>query len=184
MKPPKHMALREVWMPEWLKQLVIVAAGIGFIATLQADVAAADPVKARRAMMKENNAHVKAIVKYLKGHKNAKKESPLGTPGDVELRALAMGSLAKRLPGMFPKGTSLKDMPGKTRAKPEIWSQSDKFWAAANNLASWAKDLEMAAATGDKSIIAAATRGFVKATCGNCYKTFHGPKPKKKTRSS
>ena len=178
------MALREVWMPKWPKLFVLDAAGIGLIATLQADVAAADPVKIRRAMMKENNAHGKAIVEYLKGHKNAKKESRLGTPGDVELRALAMASLAKRLPAMFPKGTSLKDMPGKTRAKSEIWSQSDKFRAATNNLASWAKDLEMAAATDDKSKIAAAMRAFVKATCGNCYKTFHGPKPKKKTRSS
>ena len=75
-------------------------------------------------------------MKYLKGHKNAKKESRLDTPGDVELRTLAMASLAKRPPEMFPKGTSLKDMPGKTRANPEIWSQSDKFRAAANNLAS------------------------------------------------
>jgi len=172
------MALRVVWTPKWLKLFVLVAAGIGLIATLQADVAA-DPVKIQRAMMKENNVHVKAIVEYLKGHKNAKKESRLGTPGDVEL-----GALAKRLPGMFPKGTSLKDMPGKTRAKPEIWSQSDKFRAAANNLASWAKDLEMAAATGDKSKIAAAMRGFAKAACGNCYKTFHGSKPKKKNKSS
>ena len=58
MKPPKHMALRDVWMTKWLKPFVPVAAGIGFIATLQADVAAAEPVKVRRAMMKENNAHV------------------------------------------------------------------------------------------------------------------------------
>ena len=118
-------------MPKWLKLFVLVAAGIGLIASLQADVAAADPVKIRRAMMKENNAHVKAIVEYLKCHKNAKKESRLGTSGDVELRALAM-----------------------------------------------------AAATSDKSKIAAAMRGLVKATCGNCYKTFHGPKPKKKNKSS
>ena len=38
------MALREVWMTKWLKPFVLVAAGIGFLATLQIDVAAADPI--------------------------------------------------------------------------------------------------------------------------------------------
>ncbi|MDA0653439.1 MAG: cytochrome c [Proteobacteria bacterium] len=94
-----------------------------------------------------------------------------------------MASLAKRLPGMFPKGTSLTDMPGKAYAKPEIWTQNNKFRGAANNLASWSKDLEKAAATGDKAKIAAAMRGFGKETCGNCHKTFRMKKPKKKKTS-
>lgn len=166
-------------MKKWLKPFVLVAAGVGFLATLQIDVAAADPVKTRKAVMKELSAHSKAIGKYLKGHKDAKKEARLGSAGDMELRAVAMAGLAKRLPGMFPKGTSLKDMPGKTRAKPEIWTQSKKFKAASNNLASWANDIEKAAATGDKSKIAAAMKGFGKATCGGCHKTFRGPKKKK-----
>jgi cytochrome c556 len=170
-------------MTKWLKPFVLVAAGIGFIATLQVDVASADPIKTRRAVMKELSAHNKAIGKYLKGHKNAKREARLGTPGDVELRALAMAGLAKRLPSMFPKGTGMMDMPGKTRAKPAVWTESGKFRAAANKLASWAKDLESAAATGDKSKIGAAMKGFGKATCGNCHKTFRGKKPKKKKTS-
>ena len=120
---------------KWLKPFVLVAAGVGFLATLQIDVAAADPVKIRQAMMKENNTHIKAIKKYLKGHKNAKKEARLGTAGDVELRAIALAGIAKRIPSMFPKGTSLKDRPGKTRAKPAIWTENKKFRAAANRLA-------------------------------------------------
>ena len=171
-------------MTKWLKPFVLVAVGIGFIATLQVDVATADPIKTRRAVMKELSAHNKAIKKYLKGHKNAKQEARLGTPGDVELRALAMAGLAMRLPGMFPKGTGMADMPGKTRAKPAVWSQNAKFKAAAKTLATWSKDLESAAATGDKSKIAAAMKGFGKTTCGNCHKTFRGPKKKKKKKSS
>ena len=116
-------------MTKWLKPFVLVAAGIGFIATLQVDIAAADPIKVRRAMMKENNTHVKAIVKYLKGHKNPKREKRLGTAGDVELRAIALAGIAKRLPSMFPKGTSLRDIPGKTRAKSAIWNENKKFRA-------------------------------------------------------
>ena len=170
-------------MTKWLKPFVFVAAGIGLIGMLPADVSAADAVKTRQAMMKENSTHVKAIMKYLKGNKDPKKEAKLGTAGDVELRAIALEGIAKRLPAMFPKGTSLKDMPGKTRAKPEIWTQSAKFKAAANKLASWSKDLEKAAATGDKAKIAAAMRGFGKETCSNCHKTFRGPKAKKKKTS-
>ncbi len=177
------MALREVWMTKWLKPFVLVAAGVGFLATLQIDVAAADPIKTRRAVMKELSAHSKAIKKYLKGHKDAKKEKRLGTAGDVELRALAMAGLARRLPGMFPKGTSLNDMPGKTRAKPAVWMESKKFKAAAMKLATWSKDIEGAAATGDKAKIAAAMKGFGKATCGACHKSFRGPKTKKKKTS-
>jgi cytochrome c556 len=184
LKPLTQFAFREVWMTKWLKPFVLVAAGIGFIATLQADVASADPIKTRRAVMKELSAHSKAIGKYLKGHKNPKREKRLGTAGDVELRALAMAGLANRLPGMFPKGTSLKDMPGKTRAKPEIWAQNKKFRAAAMNLATWSKDIESAAATGDKSKIAAVMKGFGKSTCGGCHKSFRGPKPKKKKKTS
>ncbi|MDA1045084.1 MAG: cytochrome c [Verrucomicrobia bacterium] len=170
-------------MKKWLKSFVIVAAGIGFLATIPVDVSAADVVKTRKGMMKEISAHSKAIGNYLKGNKDAKKESRLGTPGDMELRAVAIASLAKRLPGMFPKGTSLKDMKGKTRAKPEIWTQNKKFRAAANKLASWAGDIEKAAITGDKAKIAAAMQGFGKATCGGCHKTFRGPKAKKKKTS-
>ena len=171
-------------MMKWLKPFVLVAAGVGFLATLQIDVAAADPVKTRRAMMKENSTHIKAIKKYLKGHKNAKKEARLGTAGDVELRAIAVAGIAKRLPSMVPKGTSLKDRPGKTRAKPAIWTENKKFRAAANRLATWAKDLEGAAATGDKAKVAAAMKGFVNSTCNACHKSFRGPKPKKKKKSS
>ena len=148
-------------MKKWLKSLVYVAEGFALIATTQVEIANADPIKTRRAIMKELSGHNKAIKKYLMGHKNPKKEARLGTAGDMEFRALAMAGLGQRLLTMFPKGTSLKDKPGKTRAN----------------------DLENAAATGDKAKIAAAMKGFGKTACGTCHKTFRGPKPKKKKTS-
>lgn len=170
-------------MTNWIKPLVLVAAGIGFLATMQVEIASADPIKTRRAVMKELSGHTKAISRYLKGHKNPKREARLGTPGDMELRAVAMAGLGKRMVSLFPKGTSTKDMPGKTRAKPEIWTRSADFRKAANILVSWANDVESAAATGDKAKIAAAMKGFGKNACGTCHKTFRGPKPKKKKSS-
>ena len=97
---------------------------------------------------------------------------------------LAMAGLAKRMVGMFPRGTSLNDMPGKSWAKPAVWSDSAKFKAAAMTLASWSKDLEGAAATGDKSKIAAAMQGFGKNACGTCHKSFRMKKPKKKKKKT
>ena len=166
-------------MRKWLKPFVVVAVGVGFFATLQADVASADEISTRKSVMKELSAHSKAIGSYLKGDKDPKKAMALGTAGDMELRALAMASLAERLPAMFTKGTSSADMPGKTRAKPEIWSKSTEFKAAAMKLATWSKKVEEAAATGEKAKIAAAMKGFGKETCGACHSTFRGPKPKK-----
>jgi len=178
------MALREVWMTKLLKSLVLVAAGIGFVASLQVDVSAADIIKTRQAMMKELSTHNKAIKKYLKGHKNAKKEARLGAAGDMELRAIAMAGIGRRLPGMFPKGTSINDMPGKSYAKAASWMDGAKFRAASNTLVQWSNDLEAAAATGDKSKIAAAMKGFGKVTCGGCHKSFRVKKKKKMKKSS
>ena len=165
-------------MKNWLQPVAFAVIGIGFLTS--ASIAdAADPVKTRQAVMKEISTHVKAIGAYLKGHKDPKKAARLGTPGDIELRAMAVASLAKRLPSFFPKGTSLSDMPGKTRAKPDIWAQNDKFMAAAATLETMANKVAEAAATGEKSKIAAAMKGLGKTACGGCHSTFRGPKPKK-----
>jgi hypothetical protein len=53
--------------------------------------------KVKVAMMKELCTHSGAIARYIKGHKNPKREARLGTPADMELRAIAMQGLAKRL---------------------------------------------------------------------------------------
>ena len=164
-------------MKTWLKPMVLAAACVGFVVALPV-AAADDPIETRSAVMKELATHSKAIGAYLKGDDDPKKAARMGTPGDIEFRAMAIASLAKRLPSFFPKGTSSEDMPGKTRAKPEIWTMSDKFAAAAANLEAAARKVEKAAATGDKANIAAAMDGFGKANCGGCHSTFRGPKPK------
>lgn len=164
-------------MSKWLKPFVLVMAA-GILAAFPA-AAADDPIRTRVAAMKELSAHVKAIGGYLKGSKDPRKSAALGTAGDIELRAMAIASLADRLPSYFPKGTSSADMPGKTRARPEIWSMPDKFAAAAKGLGAGAKKLETAAASGDKARIAAVMKDFGKTACGGCHSTFRGPKPGK-----
>jgi len=161
----------------WLRSIACAAAGVGFLAAAGAGFAA-DTIKTRQAVMAELGAHTKAVGAFLKGNEDPRKSAALGSAGDVEFRATAMASLAKRLPSFFPKGTSSSDMPGKTRAKPEIWTRSDKFMAAAATLENLSNKLAEAAATEDKSRIAAVMKTLGKDGCGGCHATFRGPKPK------
>ena len=79
---------------------------------------------------------------------------------------------------LFPKGTSLKDMPGKTRAKPEIWTKMAAFDQAANIFAVYATRVADAAGSGDRKAIGAAMGQLGKRGCGGCHSDFRGPKPK------
>jgi len=68
-------------MKNLVRAFVLAVAGIGFGTALAVDTAsAADVVQVRQSVMKEMAGHGKAIKKYLKGHKNPKKASRLGTP--------------------------------------------------------------------------------------------------------
>jgi cytochrome c556 len=169
-------------MKNLVRAFVLAVAGIGFGAALAVNTAsAADIVQVRKAVMKEMSGHSKSIKKYLKGHKNPKKAARLGTPGDVEFRAAAIGGLANRLASYFAKGTGAGEYAGKTRAKAKIWTDWAGFQAAAKKLAGAAGKLEAAAATGDKAKIKAAMKGIGKG-CGGCHKKFRVPKKKKKKK--
>jgi len=162
-------------MRKVLRAFVLAFAGLGFGLALVPNTASADDVKIRKAMMKELSGHNKSIKKYLKGHKDPKKEARLGSPGDVEFRAQAMAGLAKSMLARFPKGSGGEG----TRAKAEIWSDWAGFEAAANKLAAEAKKLEAAAAAGDKAKISAVMKTFGKNACGTCHQKYRAPKKKK-----
>lgn len=163
--------------------VVLGAIAAGFLAVAPVNLAAAQTadeiVQKRQAVMKEFLAHSKAISVYLKGNKNPKKAARLGTPDDIEFRAMGIAALADRLHTMFAQKTSLMDLPGKTRAKPEIWKDWNGFYAKTQNLKKLATALEMAATTRDKKQIAVAFKKMGKDGCSACHRQFRGPKPKK-----
>jgi len=170
-------------MKKFTKFVVLGALAAGFLAVAPINLAAAQTadeiVQKRRALMKEFSAHNKAIGAYLKGHKDPKKAAQLGTPDDIEFRAMGIAGLADKLHTMFAQKTSLKDMPGKTRAKPEIWTDWTGFYAESQKLKKLASALEKAATTRDKAQMAAAFKTMGKEGCSDCHKKFRGPKPKK-----
>ena len=135
---------------------------------------AADPIKIRRAVMKELSGHAKVFKKFFKGGKTKKAIARAGTAGDMVFRAMAIASLADRVPSLFPKGSDK----GKTRAKAEIWLKMGEFKGKAANLKSAAMAVQKAAEGGEMAAIKAAYAKMGKA-CGGCHKQFRAKKKKK-----
>ena len=140
------------------------------VVALTAGVASANPgVEARQALMKSMVGNVKAISGYVKGD-NAE------TPADVARRAAAIKADAGKIASAFGDQIHAENADGiKTRATPAIWLKWDEFAGNADKLGKDAGALEMTAAGGDQTAIAAAF-GAVAKNCGACHKAFRGKK--------
>jgi cytochrome c556 len=110
--------------------------------------------------------------------------------GDLAAAQTAGADLVTRIPkipDLFPKGTGLDAYPGKSYAKPAIWTEHDKFLAAHKNALTAAEALNTALKSGDKAAITTAygnmTRDFWGTSspnpgaCGGCHGTFTEKKP-------
>jgi cytochrome c556 len=168
-------------MKYWSKSIVLLAVALGLLASC-AELGMADPIKARQNLMRDNLANFKAISAYVKTGK--------GSAADVASRARHIADNAKTIKGLFPKGTSLKDRPGQTRAKPRIWAKKPPpvhnqaedmaaFKQAADIMGVYAMRLAEAADSGDKKAIGAAMGKLINQGCNGCHKGFRGPAPKK-----
>src|SRR5205814_6678108 len=93
--------------------------------------------------------------------------------GDQATAIAALESLKKSVPTvhtLFPAGTGIGEVPEKTRAKPEIWREHDKFLADEKKVAEQVATLETAVKSGDKARVEAVFKevGF----CAGCHDTF------------
>ena len=142
---------------------VIIAAG----ASLAPSTAATpgETVKMRQDAMKSLGGHMKAIKTFI--------ENGEGSADDVARRAAEINEISGKIPGLFPQGTSMDQvMDPKTGAKPAIWSEWNKFTAAAKTLGARSEGLKMAASGGDKGAIAAAFKEMGSDGCGGCHKPY------------
>ncbi len=158
-------------MSVWIRRamFVLVAAALA-VATVpnQADAQmAADPIKARQALMKSNGKNMRVIVGFMK--------KGMGSAADVAASARNIASGLSAFPNNFPKGTAQGSGAGNTRAKAEIWQDWSRFTGGAARGAKLALDLSLAAETGDKGAIGQALGALGKG-CGGCHKAFRGPK--------
>ncbi len=162
-------------MVEWVKRGLMAALAMGILVGCTQDTAMAPSsgkvIKERQALMQSNNKSFKVIKAFAKSGK--------GSAGAVRDAAVTLTWNAGKIPGLFVKGTSLKDGVGQTRAKPEIWVNWADFEAAGGKLKAAVANLGKVAAVGDVAAIKVAAGASGK-SCGGCHKPFRGPKPKKK----
>jgi len=138
--------------------------GVGFTAVAQDKTAA---VTERQALMKSNGASAGKIAAFLqKGE---------GSAADVAAAGAQIAENLKKVPPLFVAGTSSADMPGKTRAKPEMFQNMAKVEGYQKAAVQRATELQDAAKAGDKEKMSAAFGALNREGCGGCHTDFRGP---------
>jgi cytochrome c556 len=155
-----------------MRRAVIAALGAGLflavgiaapsIPLAQDDSAAV--IAQRRALMRANGMHAGAINDFV--------EKGMGEPAAVAVHAVDIAAIARSIPALFPQGTSMDDNVGQTGAKPAIWTEWEKFQAAAKTLEEESLKLFEVAQGGDKDAIAAQFAALGKDGCGGCHTPY------------
>lgn len=116
-------------------------------------------VKERQQLMKTMGKSFGPIIPVIKGESD--------DLDAAEAAAQTMHESIKKLARLFPVGTAVDEVEG-SRAKPEVWTQSDDFANAINDLIQATADFSDAFNTGDKEAIGAAFKP-VGPACGSCH---------------
>ncbi len=108
---------------------------------------------------------LKAINRELKGN----------APDVAQIRQQAevLATSAERLPSWFPAGSG-PDVHAKSRAKAEIWSNTQGFAEAHANFLQQAQNFRRLAEAGDVAALSGAVQALGK-SCGNCHDDYRGP---------
>ena len=117
----------------------------------------------RQTFMKAQGADSKAIADYSKGQ------------GDQQAALKAIDDLLARNPkilAQFPPGTSAADFPGKSNAKPELWTEMDKVKMIPTHLQAEEEKVKAAIQSGNQQAVTDAMGGMVKNGCGACHGSY------------
>ncbi len=137
------------------------AIGFGAVSGMAEDKEAV--IKERRDTMKRQGEDFKAVQDYVKGE---------GDQATALARINDLLTINARIVDLFQPGTSMADFPGKTGAKPEIWTEWDKFQKIPPVLKSEEEKLAQAVKSGDKQAAAAQLAATGKNGCGACHTTY------------
>ena len=120
-------------------------------------------VQERQTAMKGEGPNLRAILDYA---------NDKGTDQAAALaKAQELLAVADKLPTLFVAGTSSKDLPGKSNAKPEIWQELDKFKALYATQKSGEQKLLEAIQKGDKAGVQAGVSEVGK-NCSACHGSY------------
>ncbi len=146
------------------RNMVAVAAlGALALGTVAMAASGADVVKARQDSMKAQGVDLKAVTDYSRG--KGDKDAALKGANDLADRAAKASKL-------FPKGTSSADFPGKSHAKPEIWTDNAKFTAILKGMQDKAAKLPAVISSGSPDDVKAAAMDLAKTGCGACHSSY------------
>ena len=138
---------------------IVVAGAAGFALAQDKETV----LKERQATMKEQGKDAGAVKAYLDGK---------GDLAQAKAGAANLTQTTKKIPELFPPGTGGTSPDGDYVAKPEIWTDWNKFLEAQKAAAAKADALLVAVNGGDKSTIEAAFADLGKNGCGGCHTTF------------
>ena len=124
---------------------------------LGSSIASADVVEDRKAGFRGNVTALKAI-------RAAMSENDAAT---IAINAEKIAAWFEVMPNYFPEGSNT----GKTNARPEIWTNWEKFTGISATARQSALDLAMAAKAGDSDGINAGFQA-VAGTCKTCHQSF------------
>jgi cytochrome c556 len=150
---------------------VLVALGIALTTGVFASIARSDDAAAvdnRQSVMKAQGKDMTAIKAYIDGKADLASAQTAGAD---------LVAQVDKVPELFPKGTSMTEFPGKSYARPVIWTDWDKFGAVAKTASSDAAALDKALKAGDKTAITAAFGDMGKNGCGACHEPYREKKP-------
>jgi cytochrome c556 len=142
--------------------IVLAIAGVGAGAASAQDKDRI--VTERQEAMKQQGREMVAVRNYFQNK------------GDQAAAIAAMDGLQKslpRVPDWFPPGTGIGEVSVKTRAKPEIWQEHDKFLAADKTVIGLVAQLDTAVRSGDKAKVEAAFNEVK--FCAACHDSFRAP---------
>lgn len=146
--------------------LALGAVAVAFVGFAAAPAGAQDAMKVvqdRQAAMKAQGKELGAVKAFIDGK------------GDLAAAQTGADALVKSIPQIptwFPPKTGMAEFPGKSGAKPAIWTEWDKFQAADKNALEKAQTLATAVKGGDKAAIEAAFGDMGKAGCGGCHTPY------------
>jgi cytochrome c556 len=143
--------------------VAVTAAAIGFGAVCSMAQDKETQIKDRREAMKRQGADLKAVQDYVKGE---------GDQATALAKVNDLIALNPKIVGLFPPGTGMDQFPGKTGAKPAIWTEWDKFQKIPAELKVEEEKLAEALKSGNKDAVAAQLAATGKNGCGACHTPY------------
>lgn len=143
---------------------VLVALGLVLAPiALSAPPTPARIVQYRRAVMEASDGHLVALGMIVKGESDR--------TADRLMHATALHDLATTLPTLFPEGTAAGNDTFESDARPDIWTDKEKFAALVTTFEAETNKLVEAAKKNDTKGIKTAFAA-TSAACGECHESF------------